>query len=75
MYYQDKTGLVKLIEKIDIKNSLKGLTHWVTVKFMCSASVAQVSPFWILGTDMALLVKPCCGRCLTYKVEEDGHRC
>ena len=29
--------------------------------------------FWILGADMAPLVKPCCARCPTYKVEEDGH--
>ena len=29
----------------------------------------------ILGKDMALLIKPCCGRCPTYKEEEDGHGC
>ena len=28
---------------------------------------------WVL--TYALLVKPCCGRRPTYKVEEDGHRC
>ena len=22
-----------------------------------------------------LLIKPCCGRCPTYKIEEDGHGC
>ena len=27
------------------------------------------------GEDMAPLGKPCCGRCPTYKVEEDGHGC
>ena len=45
------------------------------VKFACSALAARGSPVWIPGVDMALLVKPCCGRCPTYKVEEDGHRC
>ena len=30
---------------------------------------------WIPGADMAPLVKPCCGRRPTYKVEEDGHGC
>ena len=39
------------------------------------ASAAQGSPVPILGADMAPRGKPCCGRCLTYKVEEDGHRC
>ena len=29
----------------------------------------------IPGADMALLGKPRCGRCPTYKVEEDGHGC
>ena len=33
------------------------------------------SPVWIPGADMALLGPPCCGRCPTYKVEEDGHGC
>ena len=27
------------------------------------------------GMDMAPLNKPCCGRCPTYKVEEDGPGC
>ena len=45
------------------------------VKFTCSASAARGSPVWILGSDMALLGTPCCGRCPTYKVEEDGHGC
>ena len=34
---------------------------------------ARGSPVRILGVDMALLGKPCCGRHPTYKVEEDGH--
>ena len=45
------------------------------VKFVCSASEARGSLVWILGADMAPLRKPCCGRCPTYKVEEDGHGC
>ena len=31
------------------------------VKFTCSASEAQASQVWIPGTDVAPLVKPCCG--------------
>ena len=40
-----------------------------------STSVARGSSVWIPGVDMAPLVKPCRGRCPTYKVEEDGHGC
>ena len=45
------------------------------VKFARSASAGRVSPVQIWDEDMALLGKPCCGRCPTYKVEEDGHGC
>ena len=45
------------------------------VKFACSALAAWGLPVRILGVDMAPLGTPCCGRCPTYKVEEDGHRC
>ena len=43
------------------------------VNFPRSASAAWGSPVQIPGADMALIVKPCCGKRLTYKVEEDGH--
>ena len=45
------------------------------VKFARSASVAWGAPVRIPGADMAPLGKPCCGRCPTHKVEEDGHGC
>ena len=45
------------------------------VKLAHSASVAWGSLVGNLGVDVAPLVKPCCGRCPTYKVEEDGHGC
>ena len=45
------------------------------VTFACFASVAQGSRVGIPGADMALLIKPCCGRHPTCKVEEDGHGC
>ena len=38
-----------------------------------SASAAWGSRIQIPGVDMALLGKPCCGRCPTHKVGEDGH--
>ena len=45
------------------------------VRFTRSTLMAWGSPVQILGVDMAPLVKPCCGRCPTYKVEEDRHGC
>ena len=45
------------------------------VKFPSSTSVARGLLVGIPGVDMVQLGKPCCGRCPTYKVEEDGHGC
>ena len=54
-------------------NVLRGRPGGAAVKCARSASEASGSPVRILGADVALLGKPCCGRCPTYKVEEDGH--
>ena len=45
------------------------------IKFARSASAAPGLSVQIPGADMAPLGKPCCRRCPTYKVEEDGHGC
>ena len=45
------------------------------VKFIRSALAAQGSVVRIPSADMAPLGTPRCGRCPTYKVEEDGHGC
>ena len=55
-------------------------TVWVppggaAVKCAHSASMARGSLVPIPGVDMPLLIKPCCGRRPTYKVEEDEHGC
>ena len=52
-----------------------GQPSGTAVKSAHSTSVAQASPIWIPGVDMALLGKPCCVRRPTYKVEEDGYGC
>ena len=52
-----------------------GWSGGAAVKCARSALAAQGSPVPILGVDMAPLGKPCCGRCPTYKVEEDGCGC
>ena len=44
------------------------------VKFARSAWVARGSQVGLLGADIALLVKPCCGG-IPHKVEEDGKGC
>ena len=49
------------------KNSFRGWPGGTAVNFACSALAAWGSPVWILGTDMAPLVKPCCGRHPTYE--------
>ena len=54
---------------------IRGQPGGAVVKSARSASAARGSPVWIPGADTALLVKPCCGMCPTYKVEEDGHGC
>ena len=62
-------------DKIKYKIVVGGWPGGAAVKFACSVSAAPGLPVWILGADMALLGKPCCGRRPTYKVEEDGHGC
>ena len=57
------------------KRPRRGRPGGTAVKCARSASAAWGSPVWILGADMALLGKPCCGKRPTYKVEEDGHGC
>ena len=52
-----------------------GWPSGTVVKFAHSALVARGLPGRILGADKALLIKPCCGRRPTYKVEEDRHGC
>ena len=53
----------------------RGLLGGAVVKCTRSASVGRGSPVRIPGADMAPFGKPCCGRHLTYTVEEDGHGC
>ena len=53
----------------------RGWSGGAAVKFARSASAAQCSLVQIPSADMALLVRPFCGRHPTYKVEEDGHGC
>ena len=43
------------------------------VKFVHSVSAAQSLPVRMLGTYLATLIKPYCGRHPTDKIEEDGN--
>ena len=65
---------------VSVKLSTQDSEHWgqprdAAVKFTRAASAAQGFPVLILGVDTAQLVKPCCGRRPTHKLEEDGYRC
>ena len=53
----------------------RGQPGGAALKCAGSTLAAWGSPVRMLGVDMALLGRPCCGRHPTYKVEEDGHRC
>ena len=64
------------VEGLQVKlQKFLGPAGGVSVKFTHSTSATWGLPLRIPGEDMALLGEPCCGRCRTYKVEEDGHRC
>ena len=57
---------------LSLKNAFLGKPDGAVVKFARSASGAQFgSQVW----TYAPLIKPCCGRHPTYKVEKDGHGC
>ena len=62
-------------EHVHLTAEPQGRPGGVAVQLPHSALAAQGSLVQIPGVDMVPLGKPCCGRHLTYKVEEDGHRC
>ena len=47
----------------------------VVVKSTCSALLPGPPQFESWVWIYTLLIKPCCGRCPTYKIEEDWHVC
>ena len=56
--------------------AMRGWPGGTVSEFVHPASEAQGLPVQIPVVDLyTLLVKPCCGRCPTYKVEKDGHGC
>ena len=60
----------------EFKNKEFSLWGWLggaVVKCACYTSVVWGLPVRIPGLETTLLGKPCCGRCPTYKEEEDGH--
>ena len=74
-YFSNEKAYKKL-EKSRIKKVPWGWPGGAVVKFTRSASqwpaVTSSDAGFGHGTTWQ---KPCCGRCPTYKVEEDGHGC
>ena len=70
-------GKNKLHDNICInqKSFVWGRPRGTAIEFSRSDLAALGSRVRIPGADMAPLVKPCYGRCPTYKVEEDRHGC
>ena len=72
MHYKRKNIISHFLLRANLpfrKSTCWGQPSGIAVKFVA----AQALPVQIPGADMALLVKPCCRRHPTYKVEEDGH--
>ena len=67
--------LLVLLFMLAYNTKSEGPAGGAAVKCACSTSAARGLPARIPGADMAPLGKPCCGRCPSYKVEENGHRC
>ena len=59
--------------QLHTKKTFRGGPSGASVKCTRSALAAQGSLVRILVWTCAPLIKPCCGRCPTYKVKEDGH--
>ena len=59
----------------NIKNNIRGQPVGSAVKSRVPLQWPSVHQFGSQVWTYAPLVKPCCGRCPTNKVEEDGHGC
>ena len=55
--------------------TLGGRPGGVVGKFAHSALAAWALLVRIPAAHLAVLIKLCCGRRPTYKIEDDGHRC
>ena len=76
----DTTQTENLQRNTNYNIDIKIVQFWgqpggAVVKCKRFASMAKGSLVRIPGMDMALLLKPCCGRRATHKVEEGGHGC
>ena len=77
VYILPNTGLdgFSSTELILLKSDFGGQPSGTAVQFARSFSVAWGSLVQIQAGTYAPLIKACCGRRPTYKVEEDGHGC
>ena len=73
-YEMCKSKMLPVIKRGE-KTAYRGPPCSTVVKFVCSASAARGSPVRIPAWTSAPLIRLCCGRRPTHKVEEDGHQC
>ena len=70
MCFNFKMGIESFIKN----KTFKGLCWWRGDEICALHFSASGSPVQVLSMDIHMAYEAMCGRCPTYKIEEDGHR-
>ena len=75
LFNNSKTWRGKAAQQIESqKTTNRGQPGGVVVSLCTLIRWPRVHKFRLRAQTYTSLIKPCCGRCPTYKTEEDGHR-